>query len=383
MIGSICHLMAVMLMATVPSFPVIITMRFILGVMISIMLLPAWSLALEVTPPKHRSLVGMLMGLPYSFFTAINAGVAYFIRTWKYILLVGILPGVILLPLAFFIDESPRWLIQKGREEEAIRVLNRAVELNKTELSIPLETTARKLSQAAKSRESEGASEDEDKETLRSQLEMLLKYIRSPAMRLVIFLMPPLWFTQSFLYLSVSINANNFTTSGPFLYMAMTGAMDASAIILTTPLATRLGRKTMVFGGLFFGASLVLAEQFVPADFGWAKWVLVMVGFLLVGSAFQVNFIYGPELFPTEVRTRGFGFLQMISQAGFVCAPIVTEFLAKHVWWAGGVLFGICGMLGALTVLPLPETQNRPLPETLQDAENRMKKTKSQSKDNS
>ncbi|XP_064100617.1 organic cation transporter protein-like isoform X2 [Macrobrachium nipponense] len=212
MIGSICHLMAVMLMATVPSFPVIITMRFILGVMISIMLLPAWSLALEVTPPKHRSLVGMLMGLPYSFFTAINAGVAYFIRTWKYILLVGILPGVILLPLAFFIDESPRWLIQKGREEEAIRVLNRAVELNKTELSIPLETTARKLSQAAKSRESEGASEDEDKETLRSQLEMLLKYIRSPAMRLVIFLMPPLWFTQSFLYLSVSINANNFTT---------------------------------------------------------------------------------------------------------------------------------------------------------------------------
>ncbi|XP_066943523.1 organic cation transporter protein-like [Macrobrachium rosenbergii] len=378
MIGSIFHLIAVILMATVPSYAVILTMRFIIGVMTSIMLLPAWSLALEVSPAKHRSLVGMLMGLPYSFFTAANAGVAYFLRTWKYILLVGICPGVILLPLAFFINESPRWLIQKGREEEAVQALNRAVKLNKTELSVPLETTVRKLSQAVASGESGGAPEDKDKKTLRSQVEMLLRYIRSPAMRLILLLTPPLWFTQSFLYLSIAINANNFTTSGPFLYMALTGAMDGSAIILTTPLATRLGRKTMVSGGLFFGASLFLAEQFVPADFGWAKWVLVMVGFLLIGSAFQVNFIYGPELFPTEVRTRGFGFLNLVSQAGFVCTPV-----AKHAWWAGGVLFGISGMLGALTVLPLPETKNRPLPETLQDAENRMKKSESKSKDNS
>ncbi|XP_068230797.1 organic cation transporter protein-like [Palaemon carinicauda] len=373
LIGSVGHLIAVVLMLTIPSYPIVLTMRFILGVMVSVMLLPSWSLALEVSLPNQRSLVGMLMGLPYSFFTSVNAGVACYLRTWEYILAVGICPGVILIFLVLFLDESPRWLIQRGREEEAIQVLNRAVKLNKSKLSTPLDFTVRKLSQAGTS--SERRTADGEETSSRSALRELFRYIRSPAMRLIIILTTPLWFIQSFLYLSVSINANNFTTTSPFLYLALTGAMDASAIILSTPLATRLGRKTMVFGGMFGGALFLLVEQFVPTDFGWAKWVFVMVGFLLIGSAFQVNFIYGPELFPTEVRTRGFGFLNLISQAGFVCTPIVTESLAKNVWWAGGVLFGIAGMLGSLTVLPLPETRNMPLAETLQDAENRMKKS--------
>ena len=55
-----------------------------------------------------------------------------------------------------------------------------------------------------------------------------------------------------------------FHSSGPFLYMALTGVMDGSAIILTTPLATRCGRKVMIFGGMFGGACLFLLELLIP-----------------------------------------------------------------------------------------------------------------------
>ncbi|XP_064100615.1 solute carrier family 22 member 6-like [Macrobrachium nipponense] len=268
-----------------------------------------------------------------------------------------------------YIDESPRWLVQKLREEKAIRILKSAVNFNNAKLSEPVDVTVKKLVEAA--RDSAGAS---GSQSLRSQLQELLKYIRSPAMRIILILSPTLWFLQSFLYLSVAVNANNFTTSGPFLYMALTGIMDGSAILLITPLATRVGRKVIIFAGMFGGGVLFFLELLVPSGYSWARWILVMAGFLLVGGSFQANYIYGPELFPTETRARGFGFLNLLGNIGFICTPFVTENLAKYAWWTGGVFFGVSGLLGSFTIPLLPETRNKPLPETLQDVEDRRNK---------
>ncbi|XP_068230798.1 organic cation transporter protein-like [Palaemon carinicauda] len=367
-VGCIGHLIAVMLTVTVPSYSFILVMRMVFGITMIVMLLPAWNLALEVTPSRHRSLVGMLLGLPYSFFVAGNASIAYFVRTWQYLLLAGVSPGLLLFPLAMYIDESPRWLIQKQQQEKATKVLKNAVKFNNVKLREPVDVTVKKLIEATKTSEELSGCKNV---LLRTKLQKLLEYIRSPAMMVILILSPMLWFLQSFLYLSIAINANNFTTSGPFLYVALTGLMDGSAIILSTPLATRLGRRVMIFAGMFGGGVCFLLELLIPSGYDWARWILVMVGFLLVGGSFQVNYIYGPELFPTEIRTTGFGFLHFFENIGFICTPFVTENLAKYAWWTGGVFFGVSGLLGSLTLLALPETRNKPLPDTLQDVENK------------
>ncbi|KAK7071327.1 hypothetical protein SK128_003951, partial [Halocaridina rubra] len=46
---------------------------------------------------------------------------------------------------------------------------------------------------------------------------------------------------------------------------------------------------------------------------------------------------------------------------------------SQYTWWAVGVAFGSSGILGGLLVPLLPETRNKPLPETLQDVEDRRK----------
>jgi hypothetical protein len=43
--------------------------------------------------------------------------------------------------------------------------------------------------------------------------------------------------------------------------------------------------------------------------------------------------------------------------------------------WLSGVVFGAVSIFGCLLALPLPETRNRPLPQTVEDIENWSRKT--------
>ncbi|KAG7171616.1 Solute carrier family 22 member 6-A-like 1 [Homarus americanus] len=352
-IGALGNILAVLGMVFVPSYPFILLMRLLNGCSCIGVLIPTWSLILESTPSNIRSLVGMLGGLPYSVCVIAFAGVSYYIRTWQYLLLVCSSPVTLLLPLSFIVNESPRWLVQNGRAKEATKILERAVKQNKVKLSDNLETIINKIIEAGTKPSQQNENQDDQKSALsevRAGLNQLWLYIRSPGMRAILLATSLLWFIHCGFYLGITINANNFT------------------------------RRIIVGMGLFVGGILILLDLLVPVYYSWLKWVLVMGGFLLVAGSFQVNFVYAPELFPTETRTRGFAFVNMIGSLGFICAPLVTDILGQHTWWGSSVVFGCSGILGSLMLIFLPETNHQPLPETLQDVEDRRRAAKNKSK---
>ncbi|XP_042876740.1 solute carrier family 22 member 20-like [Penaeus japonicus] len=363
-IGIVSYVLVVIAMAFTSSFPFLMVLRILTGVTGQSMLIPTWSQALESAPSRHRSLVGMLLGFPYSVFVIVFSGVGYLIRSWRYLMLVCCAPSLALLPLSSLMDESARWLVQQGRQDEAMKVLKRAVKLNKVSLSSPLESIVEKLSQ-----NSEPKPEEEAAFSVRESFQQAMAYLRSPIMRTIILVTPLLWFLQSCLYLAVAINANNFNSSNPFLYVCLSGVMDGSAILLMTPLTTFLGRRVIVGVGLFVGGIFFLLDLAVSVDYFWVKMTLVMVGFFLVAGSFQMNYVYGPELFPTEARSRGFAFVNLMGGIGFMIAPVFTYNLAKITWWAAPVTFGCAAILGSFTLPLLPETRNQPMPDTLKDVE--------------
>ncbi|KAK8751217.1 hypothetical protein OTU49_013512, partial [Cherax quadricarinatus] len=263
------------------------------------------------------------------------AGVGYTIRAWRILLLVCSSPILILLPVAFMTDESPRWLVQQERMEEATQVLQKAFRRNQVQLNTPLASLLDRMAQQERKTSSACGRAFPGSCALPGRIEQVWAYLRAPAMRTIIVVTPTLWFLHSCLYLGVVINANNFTSRDPFLYLALTGLMEALAIVIITPLTAHMGRRIMVWAGLGMGGILLMLELLVPNDsvYYWLDWVLVMVGFLLVAGAFQ----------------------------------------EEYAWWAVSVTFGCAGILGSLMVPFLPETNKRPLPETLQDVENRHK----------
>ncbi|RID70745.1 hypothetical protein BRARA_C02738 [Brassica rapa] len=78
----------------------------------------------EIAPRKLRGAACSMSQL----FTGVGISVVYALGTvvaWRNLAILGSIPSLMILPLLFFIPESPRWLAKVGREKEVEEILSR------------------------------------------------------------------------------------------------------------------------------------------------------------------------------------------------------------------------------------------------------------------
>lgn len=91
-----------------------------------------------------------------------------------------------------------------------------------------------------------------------------------------------------------------------------------------------------------------------------------MIGKFGISASFAVIYIYSAELLPTVVRNVGMGVCSMASRIGGICSPFVV-FLGIYTRPLPMMIFGMCSFAAGLLSLVLPETLNKPLPESLEE----------------
>ena len=112
-----------------PAFFWNLVMCFLMGISAGGMLPVIYTLLAEVMPPRHRSWVLVLiggMGLVGGYLAA--SGAAYVLEPvygWRALWLQGFPSGLLLLALARFIPETPRFLAERGRVIELARMQQR------------------------------------------------------------------------------------------------------------------------------------------------------------------------------------------------------------------------------------------------------------------
>lgn len=112
-----------------PAFIWNLVMCFLMGISAGGMLPVIYTLLAEVMPPRHRSWVLVLiggMGLVGGYLAA--SGAAYVLEPvygWRALWLQGFPSGLLLLALARFIPETPRFLAERGRVTELARMQQR------------------------------------------------------------------------------------------------------------------------------------------------------------------------------------------------------------------------------------------------------------------
>lgn len=329
----------------------VVLLRFLVGVAIGADYPIATSLLAEYLPAKYR---GRMLGATFVVW-ALGATVAPVVAiilghymgddAWRWMLASTAVFAIITLFLRLGTPESPRWLVNKGRREEA-------------------DASIKKVFGPEYGVEHLGDDEDTGSGGLAT-------VFRPPYLRRTIFV-GLFWMCQVIPLLSVYSFSFDFiahagiTGNGAEVFLA---ALFVVGGIPGLMLVDRVGRKALLIWSF---AGIALVWGIVGIATGLTSTVPAMVIFLAIcffalasGASNFLEIVLPNELFPTQVRATAVGIGTAASRIGAAIATYLMPFaLEKGVNWVliAGALVSVLGL--AVTLTLGEETAGRRLSET-------------------
>jgi putative MFS transporter len=316
--------------AFAPSMPILIFLRFIMGVGLGAENVVGYATMTEFVPPQAR---GKWLGI-VSVFVVSGLPVTGLLGTliiprfgWRAMFVLGGLGAMVVWYLRKALPESPRWLESVGRTEEAdalLRSIEREVSIQHSPLRDPAPSPPVMHSRSLGSLVGP----------------VLLPRMIVGATTLIV--------VNTLIFGFVTWLPTFFVQEGRSIASSLSYAL---VISLGAPIGTALGAFTADSWGrkpTIIGASLLTIVIGGVYPFIKDPAQLMMVGFLLMIPIYvlvAVLFaIYIPELFPTEVRMRASGICNTFGRGATIVTPfiVVTLFRAYEV---RGVLSFLIGLL--------------------------------------
>lgn len=230
--------------ALATNIQIFILTKFIAGLGVGIAILVAPMYIAEIAPPKQRgwlvtfNQLNIVLGLSVAMLSN------YFILktvldpelNWRWMLGVGFFPALVYFILLFLIPESPRWLIQKGRDEEGLKILQKAC--GNEEAASEYESIKKALSD----------TNNQKPATIKDLFSKSMSYVLIIGFGLAIF--QQLSGINAVLYYAPMI----FESAGSgmdtaFLMAIVVGVVFTIATIISMFLIDRLGRRPLLIGG--------------------------------------------------------------------------------------------------------------------------------------
>ncbi|XP_064089781.1 organic cation transporter protein-like isoform X2 [Macrobrachium nipponense] len=352
-----------------PGLPLLLVFRFLLGTLHTSVLKTGYILAMEIANPRIRTIVGVTLFAPWSLGTMAWGGLAYLMRSWRSLLTVGSLPCLLLLPPLLFLDESPRWLLVRGKHTHACEVLKKAARWNKVTLPPDFDVMRfdeRYAEQVPKTKDQ--ATDLDWKTIIKNCAKGILILLRTPRLRLATLVMVLDYFVLGMVYFGITLSGGNLNFD-IFSYMVLIGLAGFPSYTVLYPAVSYFGRRLPIAISYTVTGIVLLIQPFLPSGNQWLVISLVLTGKVAISAAFQGCNLYATELFPTEVRTSGVGTSFMLSRVGSAIAPFITDYLGVIYPWAPSVVFGLASVSAGLATLRLWETRWISLPDTIPQLE--------------
>lgn len=128
-IGCVIMILGVVLQSISINFKMFVAARFFLGFGIAIAHGSSPLLITELVHPQHRATFTTIYNTTWYVGSIVAAWLTFGTNhinnnwAWRIPSIVQAFPSILQLSFVWFVPESPRWLISKGRSEEALRVL--------------------------------------------------------------------------------------------------------------------------------------------------------------------------------------------------------------------------------------------------------------------
>lgn len=189
----------------------------------------------------------MICGFGYSIGGMTLPLLAWFFPYWRHLLRVLYTPALLFCGYLFLLDESPRWLLSKGKKDEAVAIIEKVAKKNKVKVD---KNVLDKLS----------CEEDVKGATLP---ELLKSTFTSAALLKRFFICLTWWTTSTFVNYGLMINSVSLQ-GNKYLNFALINMIDFPGSLIITFLMIRFKRKLPLIFTFVSAAILCLSQPFVP-----------------------------------------------------------------------------------------------------------------------
>jgi len=253
---------------------------------------------------------------------------------WRWMFVIGAIPALLVFPLRMQLPESPRFLLQKNRFEEAERIV--------AEIERRAPYPARQVVDVAPQTAAKASTSLFNRAWLAGSLWFCCYFINYGLTGWL----PSIY--RSIFHLDVGTSLR---------YGLATSAAGVVGAVLCGLLIDKIGRRSWFAWAFALGAAPLLLLASLHGGGALDLLMLGSISYVFVSGCSAALYLYTPEIFPTSSRTLGTGAGSACARVASSTAPlIVGAILSKSTLAMVFALLGTVGLIGALLSLSLLET---------------------------
>ena len=278
-------------------------------------------------------------------------------EVWRGMLGMETLPAILFFIIIFFIPESPRWLIVRGKELKAVNILEKIYN-SITEAKSQLRETKSVLTSE-----------------MRSEWSLLIKpgIFKAVIIGVCIAILGQFMGVNAVLYYGPSIFENAGLSGGDSLfYQVLVGLVNTLTTVLALVIIDKVGRKKLVYYGVsgMVVSLILIGLYFLFGDSLGVSSLFLLIFFLFyvfccAVSICAVVFVLLSEMYPTKVRGLAMSIAGFALWIGTYLIGQLTPWMLQNLTPAGTFfLFALMCVPYMLIVWKLvPETTGKSLEE--------------------
>jgi sugar porter (SP) family MFS transporter len=341
----------------------ILAARFWLGLAVGTASFVAPMYIAELVPPRIRGGVvsfNQLMittGILSAYI--VDWGFASFSNNWRWMFGIAVIPGAALAIGMYFMPFSPRWLVEKGREDDARAVLGRYRDSD--------DDVEREVKEIKEVSESEASIRDLLAKGVRR---MLVVGVGLAIFQQIVGINTVIYYAPTILKFAGQQNTGALTQS------VFIGCTNVFFTIVAILLLDKLGRRFFLISGTgiltaaLIGLGIFFESKAVQHAVPWLALACLLV--YIMGFAVGLGPVFWlmiSEIFPIQMRGPAMAVCTMFNWGlnfaiSYTFLTLVGAITKQGTFWLYA-FFGVCALVFFLTLVP--ETKDRSLEEIQSD----------------